>query len=433
MPDGMMGLGIDAGRQTPVHEQLSRTLWLRRRGEVFRFLLDPAADPGLTLERIGQDGGTVLARIAEADAQGRGLDSGLVLVDGRDGLAFCTTAEPMDLLRRLAAWARGAIAATPALGLLVDSGAGPLTVDLADDAAAQAFIPDGERVVYDPALWDSLLEPEVTTAEAALAATPPGERLWFWLAEDELEAIVPLIMQPVAWDPNHDRTNWLVERNTDRGAGEGITGTAMICDDGTIQFLAAGLYREMLEQLARWVAREHAAHPALGRLVDCQLLDAAGGRVDRIIADSTLWAGVARSTVPGTIRATAAVLENLPVGGECWFWLAGGAADPPFLHLVPTEGDPDGAAFQAELPRLYRRFATSFADAIAGVMSRPTADRLLFSSRDARVQQFPAQVQALLDRYGVEFPALRALAGTSLVQAGADGKTHVVTADASRS
>ena len=119
---------IDAGRQTPAHERLSRALWLRKRGQVFRFLLDPSADPGLTLERIGQADGTVMARIKAAGADGKSLDSGLVLVDGRDGLAFCTRAEPKVFLQRLAAWAGKAVAGIPALGLLADSGAGPLTI-----------------------------------------------------------------------------------------------------------------------------------------------------------------------------------------------------------------------------------------------------------------------------------------------------------------
>jgi len=430
MPEASTTPGIDAGRQTPAHEQLSRTLWLRKRGEVFRFLFDPAADPGLTLERIGQGGGVV--RVAAAGAQGRRVDSGLMLVDGREGLAFCSAAEPMGLLRRLAGWAGGAIAATPALALLADAGAGPLTVDPADDAAAVAYVPDGEQVVYDQTLWDTLLEPVPATSAAALAATPPGERLWFWLAEDETEGIVPLIVQPVAWDPNHDRTNWLIDRNIVRGAGEGIGGTATICDDGAIQFLGPGLYPEMLQQLARWVAREHTAHPALGRLVDCQLLDAEGGTVDRVIADPALWADVARDPVPGTIRATASVLADLPVSGECWFWLAGGPAEPPFLHLMPIADDPDGVAFQADLPRLYRRFPNAFANAVSGVMRRVTAERLLFISHDARVQQFPAQVKALLDRYGAEFPSLRALVGTSLVQAGTGGTMHVIAAEAAQ-
>jgi hypothetical protein len=430
MPDAMNGLGIEAGRQTEAHEQLSRALWMRKRGEMFRFLLDPAADPGLTLERIGKGAGAVLARAAKARAENRAVDSGLMLVDGRDGLAFCTTADSKAFLQRLAGWAREAIARTPALALLVDSGVGPLTIDPSDDAAALAYMPDGEAVVYDTELWNDLLEPDAAGTAAALAAVTPGERLWFWLAEDETEGVVPLIVQPIAWDPNHDRTNWLVERNTDRGAGEGVTGSAMICDDGTIQFIAGGLYPDMLQQLARWVAQEQPAHPALGRLVDCQFVVASGDSVDEIIADPTLWTGVAGATVPGTMRATAAILEALPVGAECWFWITGGPSAPPFLHLLPTADDPDGEAFKAALPNLYKRFALSFDDAITGVLSRPSATRIVCSSHDARAGHFTVQIKALLDRYGVRFPALQDLARAVLVQADANGEPHVVAAAA---
>ena len=269
----------------------------------------------------------------------------------------------------------------------------------------------------------------MATIAAAMAAAVPGERLWYWLAEsdpeaDAAEGVVPLIVQPVAWDPNHDRTNWLVERNTDRGAAGGQTGTATICDDGTIQFIGIGLNREMLERLARWVAANHAKHRALGRLVDCQFLVASGGLVDAVIAEPSLWKGVSRDPVPGTLLATAAILEALPVGGDCWFWITGGPSpsSTPFLHLLPTGDDPEGLAFQSALPRLYKRFPQSFSDAVSGLMSRPTVDRWLFSSQDERAPQFAAQLKALLDRYGAEFPALRALEGAVLVQAGADGQ-----------
>ena len=121
-----------------------------------------------------------------------------------------------------------------------------------------------------------------------------------------------------------------------------------------------------------------------------------------------------REPVPGTIRATATLLEGLPTGGECWFWITGGPSErdcaaPAFLHLVPTDGDPEGEAFRSELPLLYKRFAKSFDDAICGLLSRSSADKLLFSTQDERVQRFPAQIKALVDRYGVEFPALRSL------------------------
>jgi len=429
MPETAIDPGIHAGRQTPVHEQASRILWLRKPGEVFRFLLDTEADPGLVLERIGPAAGGVLSRGAEARAAGRAVDSGLAIVDGEDGLAFCSTAEPEDFLHRLARYATAAVGSLPALALLADSGAGPLTVDPADDEAAKNYLPEAARVAYVPDLWDDLLVADAATIAAALAATPPGERMWFWLAEDEAAAggALPLIVQPVAWDPNHDRMTWLIERNAEAGAGKGGTGTATIRDDGTIQFLGFDLCRPMLAALARWVARHAAEYPALGRLVDCQLLVSSGGTVEEVIADPVLWQDVQRAEVPATMRATSAVLEALPLGGECWFWLTAATPEAVFLHLVPVVHDPEGEAFRAEIPGLFRRFGRSFEDAVSGVMSRFASDRLLFSAaKDVRAAAFPGQIKTLLDRYAAEFPALRALGGATLLGAAADGAPRVL-------
>src|SRR5262249_60489580 len=94
--------GIDAGRQTPAHEQLSRGLWLRKPGAVFRFLLEPKADPGLTLERIGQAGGTLPARIAKLSAPDRAANSGLLRGTHDDRPRFCVAGGPMSVLPRLA-------------------------------------------------------------------------------------------------------------------------------------------------------------------------------------------------------------------------------------------------------------------------------------------------------------------------------------------
>jgi hypothetical protein len=430
MAEAVQSPGIGAGRQTPAHERLSRLLWLRKRGEVYRFLLDPEADPGLTLERIGRGDGGLIAREAEARGAGRVPDSGLVIVDGEDGLAFCTKAPPQEFLPRLARYAAAHVASVPALALLADSGAGPLTIDLADDAAALAFMPHAAQVFYDPELWDELLPPSVATIATALAAATPGERMWFWLAEEQISGALPLILQPVAWDPNHDRTNWLIDRNSDAGAGEGASGAATICDDGTLQFLGVGLHRSMLEGLARWAKANVAEYPALGRLVDCELVVSAGSEVEAVIADPMLWQGIPRAVVPGTIRGTASVLENLAVGDECWFWLTGSQTSPAFLHLAPVAEDPEGVAFRADLPRLFARFPQSFADAISGVMNRPAASRLLFTTLDAATGNFPHQVQMLLDRYGEEFPVLRALHGATLLKEEADGRAHVAAATA---
>jgi hypothetical protein len=424
MPEGAPFPAIEAGRQTRAHLQLSRYLWFRQRGKPYRFLFDLAADPSLTLEPVGHNGEGLSSRIAEAHAERRALDYGALLIDDNHRLLFCTASDPGDFLRRIAAWARQTIPSIPALAILANAGAAKMTTEM------HAIDPHALDVNRDPSLWSDLLRPDAATIAAALAATPPGERMWFWLTHIASEDAVPLIVQPLAWDPNHDPMGWLIARNRKLGASEGSTGTCSICDDGTVQFLGDGLHRVMLWALADWVDRYHQDYLALARLIDCRLLLTSETAVEEVYEDAALWAGMMRQPVPGTIAATAALLETLPVAGECWFWITGGSSEPAFLHLTRMDEDPEGAAFRAELPRLYNRFPRSFHNAISGVMTRLSADKLLFLTQDERSWPFPAQIQSLLDRYAVEFPSLRSLAGTSLVRAGAEGQYRMVPAAA---
>jgi hypothetical protein len=421
MPEAQTFPAIEVGRQTRAHLQLSRYLWFRQRGKPYRFLFDPAADPSLTLEPVGHDGEGLSSRIAEAHAERRALDYGALLIEDDHRLLFCTSSDPGDFLRRIAAWALQTIPSIPALAILADAGAARITTEM------HSIDPHALEVTRDPSLWSDLLRPDAATIAAALAATPPGERMWFWTTHEAPEDAVPFIVQPLAWDPNHDRMEWLIARNRELGADQGTTGICTICDDGRIQFLGYDLHRVMLPEIARWVVRNYQDYPALGRLADCRLLVALDG-VEEVYEDPALWASVARQPVPGTISATAALVESLPEGGECWFWIAGGGSERAFLYLAPMEQDLEGVAFRAELPRLHDRFPGSFQNAISGVMTRLAESRLLFLTQDQRVFPFPAQVRSVLDNYATEYPALRSLAGASLVIADEGGQHRVLSA-----
>jgi hypothetical protein len=421
MPEPETFPAIDAGRQPRSHLQLSRYLWFRQRGKPYRFLFDPAADPGLTLEPVGHNGEGLSSRIAEAHAERRAVDYGALLIDDDHRLLFCTASDPGDFLRRIAAWARETIPSIPALAILADAGAAKITTEL------HAIDPHALDVIRDPSLWSDLLRPDAATVAAALAATPAGERMWFWMTHIASEDAVPLIVQPLAWDPTHDRMERFIARNRALGADEGTTGTCTVCNDGRVQFLGYGLHRAMLRELADWVVRNYQDYPALTRLADCRLLVGLDV-VEAVYEDPALWAGVVRQPVPGTIAATAAVLESLPDGGECWFWITGSVTERAFLFLAPMDEDPEGDAFRAELPRLYSRFPGSFHNAISGVMTRLAPDKLLFLTQDQRVFPFPAQVQSILDNYATEYPVLRSLAGASLVRAAEGGQHRVVSA-----
>ena len=423
MPEAEAFPAVEAGRYPRAHLQLSRCLWFRQRGKPYRFLFDAAADPGLVLEPVGHGSDGISPHAAEPSARGRTVDNGILLIGDDHGLVFCTASDPADFLRRIAVWAREAIGRIPSLAILADAGA----AKIADVASIHSIDPNALPVAYDPSLWDDLLRPNPPTIATALAATPPGERMWFWLTDEAPEDAVPLIVQPLSWDPNHDRMDWLIARNREHGASEGTTGTCTVCDDGRIQFLGYGLHRVMLRELADWVVRNCQDCPALAQLADCRLLLGLD-IVEEVYEDPALWASVARQPVPGTISATAALLESLPEGGECWFWITGSGSERAFLHLAPIDEDPEGAVFRAELPRLYSRFPGSFHDAVSGVMTRVAGDKLLFLTQDERRFPFPAQVQSLLDNYATEYPALRSLAGASLVRAGEGGQYRLPSA-----
>jgi hypothetical protein len=228
---------------------------------------------------------------------------------------------------------------------------------------------------------------------------------------------VPLIVQPLAWDTNRDRTAWLIDRNAELGAGDGATGTCCITDEGTFQFLGDDLTPAMLLALAEWVGAYAAEYPALARLAHCRLLLTDNGAVAQVFADPELWTDVAPGPVAGTVAATAAIVAELPDGGECWFWITG-AEGTPYLHLALAADDPEGEAFRAELPRLYDRFPQSHADAISGVMTKLSGERLLFVSAEGADDAFARQIERLLAQYGDRFPALRPLVGARLIRPG---------------
>lgn len=403
-------LGLGAGRQSRAHLQLSRALWFRQRGKSYRFYFDPGLDPGLTIETSGQ-----------ADGTGSGL-TGTMFVADDDGVVFCTASPPAEVLPALAKWAKQKLDLIPALAILADAGAAQTACE-----PGSAIDPGTVTVLYDSTLWDDLLVPDEATVAAALAATPPGERMWFWMTADPGDYALPLIVQPLAWDPNHDRTAWLIDRNIELGAGDGATGTCAIADDGSIQFLGDELHPSMLTAVAGWVQAYQDDFPALSRLVHCRLLLTGDGVVEEVFTAPELWRGVPAEPLPGTLATTAAVLGTLAEGGECWFWITGGSG-APFLHLAATAADLEGEMFRAQLPLLYARFPQSFADAITGIMTKRAGDRFVFVSADSTPAAFTARLQALLGAYAGRFPVLQALAGSVLVPSSSGARQDAVPA-----
>ncbi len=412
--------------------RFSRALWFRRPGQPGRFLFAPESPMGLFIEPLGKAGAMAfVAQIKALQARGFSMSTGALLVDADNQFVFCGPRVSADLLRRLADWARKRASDLPAVANLINAGVARVEADLASDEAIKAINLDRIEVQRDPRLWADLLQPTVATVASVLATRLPGDRMWFWLTDEVPDGEVPLLVQPVAWDPNRDRLDHLIGQMEARGAGAAATGSCLTVDDGRMQFLGTDLRADMLAVLAGLVRRNAAQAPGLTRLWNCRLLRTAGGRVDQVIEDPALWAGVARPVVPGTLGETAALLQQLRDGEEAWFWMTAAGNDGPFLGLVRTEVDPEGVEFQERRATFYKRFPNSFRDALSGVMRRLPSGELLFSTQDARVDHWPDAIQALLARQVAAYPGLAALAGAALAQI-QDGKVSRTLAVSSR-
>jgi hypothetical protein len=397
--------------------RVSRALWFRHPTRPSRFLFAPDSPMGLFIDPLGKAGTVAFAtQIKALKAQGLHMTAGALLVDDEGRCVFCAPGGTLDLLRTLADWARKNSADMPAVANLIDAGVARVQLDLGKDEAIKAIQLDQIEIQREPGIWDDLLQPTVATVAAVLEGRTPGERMWFWLCDDVPADVVPLLVQPVAWDLNRDRLDHLIGQVEAAGAGEAATGSCLIVDDGRMQFLSADLRPAMLAALADWVRANAPQAPGLTRLWNCRLLRTDGGIVKQVIEDPALWADVPRPVVPGTLAETAFLLEQLKGGEECWFWLTAHANDGPFLGLARLDADPDGADFKERVAGFYKRFPNSFQDALTGLVRRLPSGEVLFSTQDAHVEQWPAAIQALLDKQAAAHPGLKALAGAALVE-----------------
>jgi hypothetical protein len=351
-------------------QEISRALWFRQAETRCRFLFAPEDPRGLVIAPLGAKGTQTIAQ-ATGRLQGAGLEasSGAMIVDGDGDPVFCLAKDPVPFLRALAGWAGRHVAQIPVLGTLQTAGAARLAAAPDDDASIKTIRLEQLEVVRDPELWQGLLPTDDAAIAAIIEQRLPGERLWFWISNQVLGDVVPLLLQPVAWDPNRDRLDAQIRRLEAEGAGEGVTGYAYLTEEGRFQFVSGALRMALMAELADWVRQQQSACPALAQLAHCQFVRVQAGRVLDILENPELWSGIAAPAAPGTLAAAADTLDALIPGGSLWLWLTAHAPGG-FLALAPVAGDRDGARFQAQMAGLYRRFPQSYRDAMTGTLAR---------------------------------------------------------------
>lgn len=351
--------------------ELSRALWFRQAATKCRFLFAPEDPEGLVIAPLGPKGTQAITAAAKRLlAAGRKAASGAMLVDGDGEPVFCLAGEPEAFLNSLAAWAARRVGAIPALGCLYNAGAVRLAASPGAEAAIEALRLDQLSVVRDARIWGTLLRTDDEAVAAVLAERLPGERMWFWMSNDVPGDMVPLLVQPVAWDPNRDRLDAQIRQLEARGAGEGVTGYAFATEEGRLQFVSGALELPPMAELADWVREQQAACPALARLAQCQFVRIAAGTVEEVLEDPALWVGITAPPAPGTLAAAAATLGALEEGASAWVWLTAQAPGGGFVALAPVAGDEDGAAFQGAVAGFYRRFPDSYKDGVTGTLTR---------------------------------------------------------------
>ncbi len=391
--------------------EISRALWFRKPETRCRFLLAAADPEGLVIAPLGPKGTQTMVDAAKRlQAAGHRAVAGAMLVDADGDLVFCLTGEPQPFLHSLAGWAADRVAAIPALGALRDAGAARLAAPLGGDPAVEALDPAQLEVVRDPAAWDGLvraglLGTDDASVAAILADRLPGERMWFWMSDAVPGDMAPLLLQPVAWDPNRDRLDAQIRRLEADGAGDGVTGYAFITEAGRLQFVSGGLRLGLMPELADWVRQQAAACPALARLAGCQFALVEGGRVVDVLEAPALWDGVAAPPAPGTLAAAAAALAALAPGEAQWLWLTAAAPGGGFVALAPVAGDAAGAAFAAQVAGFYRRFPDSYRDAVTGTVRRDAGGTLRIDWHGS-----PADAAQALMAAARQEPGLQALA-----------------------
>jgi len=355
----------------PYARDLSRALWFRQAETKCRFLFAPDDPEGLVIAPLGPKGIQTITEAANRlHAAGRKATSGAMLVNGDGDAVFCFAGQPEPFLRSLAGWAAQRVMAVPALGTLQGAGAARLPAPLGADETIEALRLEQLEVVRDSAIWQELLRTDDASVAAVLADRMPGERMWFWMSNDVSGDMVPLLLQPVAWDPTRDRLDAQIRHLEAAGAGEGVTGYAYVTDEGPLQFVSGDLELSLMAELADWVRQQAAACPALARLADCQFVRVHAGQVLEVSQDPELWSGIVPPPAPGTLAAAAAALAALQPGEALWLWLTAEAPEDGFLALAPTAGDEEGAAFETQVASFYRRFPDSYRDAVTGTLTR---------------------------------------------------------------
>ena len=351
-------------------QELSRALWFRSADSRCRFLFAPEDPNGLVIALLGPKGTEAITQAARRlVSSGRSVTSGAMLVDDGDAV-FCLAGEPKPFLLALAGWVARHVAEIPALGTLKGAAAGRLPAPLSSEADIGAIDLDQLEITRDPAAWQAVLPVDDAGVAAILDGRMPGERMWFWMSNQVRGDMVPLLLQPVAWDPNRDRLDEQIRQLEADGAGDGVTGFAYAAEDGRFQFVSCELHGALMTELADWVRQRQDAHPALARLAHARFVLVQAGQVVEVIEAPGTWSGIVAPAAAGTLAAAAEALTALAPEASLWLWLTAQAPEGGFVALAPVTGDEDGAGFQAQVSGFYRRFPESYRDAATATVTR---------------------------------------------------------------
>lgn len=362
--------------------EISHALWFRAPGKPGRFVFAPESPEGLSLLPLDRAGtASFSAELKRFMVEGIKPTVGAWLVDDNGEIIFCIDADPSGFLASLADWARRHVPAIPALANLHTAAAARVALSLAQDQAIAALTPGALAPVQDAGLFEGLLKADAASVAAVIEAAVPGQRLWFWLSNRADPNRVPLLLQPVATDPNRERLDGQIAVLERRRTSDidGATGFGFFDAQGRLQLNGRGMSLRHLADIADWVRREGDEFPALRRLAHCRLAETQGGRILRVDEASTLWDGIEPPPAPGTLAGAAAQLAALKPGDELRGWLTGATPDGAFIAFWSVADDPAAERFRAGTTGLYRRFAGSFADVVTGMLRRDASGELVFA------------------------------------------------------
>lgn len=251
-----------------------------------------------------------------------------------------------------------------------------------------------------------------------LDALRPGDRGWFWFC-----ATAPLTERFVLTTFGDDpRMSQMLKLTAPLGVGEQThTGMVQVDDAGRLRLATDDAEPFLLEALAAYALALHEEHPSLRRLRGTSVIEVltSGLTVFRL-EDDALWAELPAAVVPGTMAETAQTIATLVPEEQAWFWLSGrGVGGQPFLSMIPTKSDPDGALFSARIGALRRRM-TEPGKELRGVAQRLPSGRLLFTTTEPSKLWRPF-LAAVLRTHVTRHPELQALS-TAAVSMMTDGK-----------